>query len=137
MNQFEQILTEAGIRPTAIRQMVLKEIIAYDHTFTLNEMEQRIGTIDRSTLFRTLMLFVGRKILHDIDNGSGSKLFCRCECTHSHHHAPHIHFTCTVCHETFCIKDIDISTIPLPTGYEVTEVNLVMKGICPKCKKLK
>lgn len=135
MNQVEQILTEVGIRPTAIRQMVLREIIAYDHTFTLAEMEQRMGTIDRSTLFRTLMLFAERKILHDIDNGSGSKLFCRCECTHSHQHAPHIHFTCTVCNETFCIKDIDISTLPLPTDYEVTEMNLVMKGICPKCKK--
>ena len=134
MRQAEHILTEAGIRPTAIRLMVLREIIAYDHTFTLAEMEQRIDTVDRSTLFRTLMLFVERKILHDIDNGSGSKLFCRCESAHSHQHTPHIHFTCTACHETFCIKDIDISSLPLPAGYEVTEINLVMKGICPKCK---
>ena len=136
MNQAEQILIGAGIRPTAIRLMVLREIIAYDHTFTLSEMGQRIGTIDHSTLFRTLMLFVERRILHDIDNGSGSKLFCRCECTHSHQHIPHVHFTCTVCHETFCIKDIDISTLPLPTGYDVTEINLVMKGLCPKCRQI-
>jgi Fur family ferric uptake transcriptional regulator len=137
MDQAEQILTEAGIRPTAIRLMVLREIIAYDHTFTLAEMEQRMATIDRSTLFRTLMLFVERKVLHDIDNGSGSKLFCRCECTHRHHHTPHIHFTCTVCNETFCIKDIDLSALPVPADYEVEEVSLVMKGLCPKCKKYK
>ena len=137
MDQAEQILTEAGIRHTAIRLMVLREIIAYDHTFTLAEMEQRMATIDRSTLFRTLMLFVERKVLHDIDNGSGSKLFCRCECTHRHHHTPHIHFTCTVCNETFCIKDIDLSALPVPVDYEVEEVSLVMKGLCPKCKKYK
>lgn len=137
MSQAEHILSEAGIRPTAIRLMVLREIIAYDHTFTLAELEQHIGTIDRSTLFRTLMLFVEHKLLHDIDNGSGSKLFCRCECTHSHHHTPHIHFTCTACNETFCIKEIDISILPLPTGYEVSEINLVMKGLCPKCKEKK
>lgn len=137
MDQAEQILTEAGIRHTAIRLMVLREIIAYDHTFTLAEMEQRMATIDRSTLFRTLMLFVERKVLHDIDNGSGSKLFCRCECTHRHHHTPHIHFTCTVCNETFCIKDIDLSALPFPIDYEVEEVSLVMKGLCPKCKKYK
>ena len=135
MNREEQLLVASGIRPTAIRLMVLKEIIEYDHTFTLADMEQRLMTFDRSTLFRTLMLFVERKLLHEIDNGSGSKLFCRCECDHEHHHTPHIHFTCTVCNETYCIKDIDVKCIPHPEGYEVSEVNIVMKGLCPKCKQ--
>ena len=135
MNQEEQILIDAGIRPTAIRVLLLREIIMYDHTFTLAEMEKRMATFDRSTLFRTLMIFVEHKLLHEVDNGSGSKLFCRCECNHEHHHAPHIHFTCTVCHETFCIKDIDVSGLPHPEGYEVESINLVMKGLCPKCRK--
>ena len=135
MNQVEQILHESGIRPTAIRIMVLKEIIAYDHAFTLADMEHRMGTLDRSTLFRTLTLFVEHRLLHEIDNGGGAKLFCRCDCGHHHHHIPHIHFTCTACGDTFCIKDIDMTVIPHPTGYEVNEINLVMKGICPKCKQ--
>ena len=135
MSQAEQILTELGIRPTAIRLMVLRDIIEYDRTFTLADMEQRMVTLDRSTLFRTLMLFVEHKLLHEVDNGSGSRLFCRCECHHKHHHTPHIHFTCTACNETFCIKDIDTSVLPLPANYEVTEVSLVMKGLCPKCKQ--
>lgn len=134
MNQAEQILIESDIRPTAIRILVLKEIIEYDHTFTLAEMEQRMGTLDRSTLFRTLMLFVERKVLHEIDNGSGSKLFCRCACTHKHQHTPHAHFTCTSCNETFCIKEIDITSLPLPADYEVREISLVMKGLCAKCR---
>ena len=135
MNQAEQILNEAGIRPTAIRLMILREIIAYDRPFTLADMEQRMATLDRSTLFRTLMLFVEHKLLHEVDNGSGSKLFCRCECSHKQHHTPHIHFTCTACNETYCIKDIDVSCIPHPEGYEVQEINFVMKGLCPKCRK--
>ena len=135
MNQAEHILQESGIRPTAIRLMVLKEIIEHDRAFTLADMEHRMVTIDRSTLFRTLMLFVEHKLLHEIDNGSGSKLFCRCDCHHHHHHTPHIHFTCTSCGETFCIKDIDMAVIPHPAGYEVNEINLVMKGLCPKCKQ--
>lgn len=134
MVQIEPLLIEAGIRPTAIRLLVLKDIVEYDHTFTLADMEQRMVTVDRSTLFRTLMLFVERKLLHEVDNGSGSKLYCRCECNYKHHHVPHIHFTCTSCNETFCIKDIDVSMLPRPEGYEVNEINLVMKGLCPKCK---
>ena len=135
MNQAEHILQESGIRPTAIRLMVLREIIAYDHTFTLADMEHRMETLDRSTLFRTLMLFVEHKLLHESDNGNGSKLFCRCECAHGHHHTPHVHFTCTSCGETFCIKDIDVPRISYPEGYEVEEVNVVVKGICPRCSK--
>ena len=134
MEREEQILIGAGIRPTAIRQMVLKDIIGYQHAFTLADMEQRLATLDRSTLFRTLTLFVHHKLLHETDNGSGSNLYCRCECGHKHHHIPHLHFICTACHETSCIKDIDLSTLPHPKGYEVEEINLIMKGLCPKCK---
>ena len=137
MKQEEQILNESGIRPTAIRLMILREIIAYDRAFTLADMEQRMPTLDRSTLFRTLILFVEHRLLHEVDNGSGSKLFCRCECNHKHHHAPHIHFTCTACNETYCIKDIDVAGIPHPEGYEVEQINLVMKGLCPRCRMTK
>lgn len=137
MKQTEHILTESGIRPTAIRQMVLKSIVEYNRAFTFADMEQHLTSLDRSTLFRTLTLFVKHNLLHEADNGSGSKLYCPCECKHSrkHQHTPHLHFTCSSCHETFCIKDIDLSTIPKPKGYEVEEVNLIMKGLCPKCKQ--
>ena len=58
MKEAEHILSASGIRPTAIRQIVLKEIATYQHAFTLADMEQRLTTLDRSTLFRTLTLFV-------------------------------------------------------------------------------
>jgi Fur family ferric uptake transcriptional regulator len=117
--------------------MVLREIIEYKRTFTLADMEQRMVTLDRSTLFRTLMLFVERKLLYETDNGSGSKLFCRRECHHNDYdHTPHIHFACTACGETYCIKDIDMTSIPHPEGYEVEEINIVMKGLCPKCRSI-
>lgn len=135
MEEEEQILMGVNIRPTAIRLMVLREIIRYQHAFTLADMENRMTTLDRSTLFRTLTLFVDHKLLHETDNGRGSKLYCRCECGHSHHHTPHLHFICTACHETFCIKDIDLSVLPKPQGYEVEEVSLIMKGLCPKCRQ--
>ena len=137
MKTEEQILRKAGIRVTAIRLMVLRDIIEYNHAFTLSDMEQRLDTLDRSTLFRTLMVFVEHRLLHEVDNGSGSKLYCRCECNHNHHHhTPHIHFTCTACNETFCIKDIDVAGISHPEGYEVKEISLVMKGLCPRCRKI-
>ena len=110
MDQIEKILTDAGVTPTAIRIVVLRE-----------------------TLFRTLTLFLKHKILHDVDNGSGSRIYCRCECASTY--MSHVHFTCTSCGQTFCIKDIDISVIPHPKGFIVNEMNFVMKGLCPQCSK--
>ena len=49
MQDIERILNEAGVKPTAIRMMVMKEIIAIGHTFTLSDMEIRLETVDRST----------------------------------------------------------------------------------------
>ena len=133
MVQIENMLAGAGIKPTAIRIMVMREIIAYNHPFTLADMEGRLATVDKSTLFRTLILFLERKLLHDVDNGSGSRIYCKCECASMH--TSHIHFTCTLCGQTFCIKDIDTSIVPHPEGFVVKESSLVMKGLCPECAK--
>ncbi|WP_294535537.1 transcriptional repressor [uncultured Bacteroides sp.] len=133
ISNIEHVLKDASIRPTSIRIMVLKEIISYDTPFTLAEMEDRLDTLDKSTLFRTLTLFLHHHILHEIDNGSGSKLYCRCVCSSSRH-ASHLHFTCISCHKTFCIKNIDCSQIPRPENFEIMEINCVMKGLCPDCK---
>ena len=78
MQDVEKILTESGVKLTAIRMLVMKEIIAIGHTFTLSDMEIRLETVDRSTLFRTLKLFLEHKLLHEVDNGRGSTIYCRC-----------------------------------------------------------
>ena len=66
MQDIERILTDADVKPTAIRMMVMKEIIAIGHTFTLSDMEIRLETVDRSTLFRTLTLVL-RPLPQELD----------------------------------------------------------------------
>ena len=111
----------------------MREIMAHNHSFTLANMEDWLTTVDKSTLFRTLTLFRERKLLHDVDNGSGSRVYCRCECAPMH--ASHIHFTCSTCGQTFCIRDIDASVVPHPEGFVVRESSIVLKGLCPECAK--
>ncbi len=109
----------------------MKEVVAHDGPFTLADMEGILDTVDRSTIFRTLTLFLTHDIIHEVDNGSGSKMYCRCECASVHY--SHLHFTCTACGKTFCLKDVDTSVISHPKGFVVKEVNFVMKGLCPEC----
>lgn len=134
MEKLERILVEHKIRVTSIRLMVLKHIMAQNRAFTLADMEASLETVERSTLFRTLTLFLLRRILHEVDNGCGSKLYCLCAGNEQGVFLNHVHFTCYRCGRTYCIKDIDAMPALTPKGFAVEEVSCVMKGICPDCQ---
>ena len=133
----EEILKSAGIRPTAIRLLIFREIVRIDRTFNLSEMEERLDTVDKSTLFRTLTLFQQHHILHEVDNGSGSKLYCLCTCGSSHH-TSHIHFTCTRCGK---VEDVEDLSLPENLSLQAEErlqcqvenLQLTLWGICCDC----
>ena len=61
----------------------------------------------------------------------------RYELCHSHSEEEdediHVHFYCEHCHRTFCLNEIPVPHVNLPTGYRQTAVNYMIKGICPDC----
>lgn len=134
---YEKILTDAGIRVTAVRLLVLKTIYRYMHgdAFSLQNVMEKMFAADNSSVFRTLTLFVQKRLLHTIDDGSGMQKYCLCTCPDHDHMHGHVHFTCTECQRTVCLTDVPIPHIELPEGYEATDMEFVVKGICPKCGK--
>lgn len=140
-------LEQHDIRPTAVRILVWRTLLDYDFAFALADLEGSLPTVDRSTLFRALTLFAEKEMLHIIDDGSGQHKYCVCldedndhHCDHHHdchHHdlCQHVHFTCTHCGRTFCIKDQHIPLVPLPKGFVIEHVNYIVHGICSKCSK--
>lgn len=143
----QNILQHYGVRPTAIRLLVWKQIAKTDHPFSLNDMELWLDTVDKSTLFRTLSLFEEHHLLHGIDDGSGQKKYCRCDdsavCSqhhdgeheHMHQGCKHVHAFCVKCQRSFCIRTEQIPLVKMPDGFEVLDINYVVRGICPDCKK--
>lgn len=132
METIEEHLLSHGVRPTAVRKLVWKEVSQHASTFTLNDLEQVMPTMDRSSIFRTLRLFCEHHLLHEIDDGSGYQKYCLCRCD-DENHLSHIHFTCTNCGKTFCLKQYTIPLVQLPEGFEVADVEYVVKGLCPQC----
>lgn len=131
----DQLLANAGIRITAVRSLIWRSINhEMSGVFSLSDLEQCQPTIDRSTIFRTLSLFAEKQLLHIIDDGSGMQKYCICHCSDKEHHHGHIHLSCIVCHETFCLQHVEIPSVPVPEGWEVKEAEYVVKGICPKCR---
>lgn len=132
----EQILEEAGIRVTAVRLLVWREIRrSLTGAFSLSDLEDALPTVDKSTLFRTLTLLREAHLLHDIDDGSGSHKFCVCHHDDTLHCTGHVHLNCRICHRTFCLADVRIPQVGLPAGFIPEEAEYIVKGICPDCAK--
>ena len=135
MEEFENVLSEHGIKATANRLLVLKALAECHRPVTMAELEDKIDSIDKSGIFRTLMLFKENHLLHQIDDGCEG---VRYELCHAHGDIDddrHVHFHCEVCHRTFCLEDTPIPAVTYPDGFLVETVNYMAKGICPECAK--
>ena len=132
----EETLANAGIRITAVRTMIWKQVRHHtDGVFSLADLEAALPTVDRSTLFRTLTLFSDAHLLHSVDDGSGSQKYCICHHDDTRHCRGHVHLSCRICHQTICLNDTVIPQVPLPDGFIPEETEYIVKGICPHCAK--
>ncbi|MDR0668235.1 MAG: transcriptional repressor [Prevotellaceae bacterium] len=131
---FETHLLKRGIKPTAIRLLLLKAMTEKNDVVSLTDLETELETVDKSTIFRTLTLFHQYRLLHTIDDGSGSLKYAlcddACECLPEQQH---VHFCCSVCRRTFCLRDTAIPLISIPQHFVVESINYVLKGVCGTC----
>ncbi|MCF0193377.1 MAG: transcriptional repressor [Prevotella sp.] len=125
-----------GVKPTANRILVLKELLRSSAPASLSDLEKRLPNMDKSSIFRVLTLFLEHDVVHAFQDGRGTLSYELCEstgvCTHNDHH---VHFYCEKCQQTFCFHHISLSQFNLPQGFEATSASFVIKGICAKCKQ--
>ncbi len=120
------LLQQHDIRPTAVRILVWRTLAQLDYAFAIADLEGLLPTVDRSTLFRSLTLFVEKKLLHTLDDGSGQQKYCI-------YQNRHVHLSCTVCGRTVCLETEDIPLVKIPEGFEVQHVTYIIQGICAGC----
>lgn len=127
-------LEKKGIKPTSIRILILRAMMRVSYAVSLADLEDELDTVDKSTIFRTLTLFLSHHLIHGIEDGSGSLKYevCSSECICSVDDM-HTHFYCERCHRTFCFKRIQIPVIDLPDGFVMESINYMVKGICSDC----
>jgi len=93
-------LLHRGIKPTATRLLILREMFRGDETVSLPQLERLLPTVDKSTISRTLSVFLMNKLIHVVDDGSGSLKYnvCSddCDCgvddEHTHFYCEPPHF---------------------------------------------
>ncbi len=128
-------LKSRNIKPTAMRELVLKVLTEQKTAISLPELEDKFIYAEKSTLYRTLKTFEDKKLIHSIDDGSGAIRYAVCQDTcECNPDDLHVHFYCTSCKQTFCLNEISIPEINLPSGFSLKSVNMVVKGICLNCR---
>ena len=127
-------LTDKHIKPTAMRELVLKILSEQTSAVSLSDIENLFDKADKVTLYRTLKTFEENKLIHSIDDGTGSVKYALCkETCQCKPEDLHVHFLCTKCEHTYCLNDIAIPSISLPVNFKLETINMVVKGVCVNC----
>lgn len=99
------LLAKREIQPTAIRILVLQAMLKAGRSVSLLDLENMLDTIDKSSIFRTITLFLSHHLVHSIDDGTGSFKYAVCSASCSCEvNDLHTHFHCESCNKTFCFE---------------------------------
>ena len=135
MDKAEKILERGGLNLTANRLRVMKVLADSEGPLSINDLYNKLETIDKSNIFRALNLFRESGLVHAIDDGCDSTKYELTAFTEDNGREMHAHFHCKICHKTYCLTTTPIQTPEIPDDFTIQEINYVIKGICPDCNK--
>ncbi len=122
---------------TDSRKKILEMFLQRKGALAHADIEQQSGEeFDRVTIYRTLQTFVEKGIIHTIPSADNSVRYALCKdaCSEGHHHDNHVHFMCDHCGNTYCLDHVSVPAVVLPSGFKVSQVDVVVSGTCMKCQ---
>ena len=133
----EQILAHLArhnVKSTANRILIAEAISKHNGPVSMKELETKLQTIDKSSIFRTLTLFSNQHVVHQMEDGNDIVSYELCMSNDDETDSDmHAYFYCEQCQRTTCLHEVDIPKVSLPTGYRLSSVNFMLKGVCPEC----
>lgn len=139
LERYEKLLSKNGLKRTAPRLQVLDILSGRDSATSQPFLENLVGKeVDRVTLYRILKAFEEKGIIHKVLDvqGTANYAICSHNCSAQNHHDEHVHFNCDNCQRVFCLDEVQIPAIKLPSGFKATGLNLIATGTCDACSKL-
>jgi Fur family ferric uptake transcriptional regulator len=134
---WEDVLRRAGHRATRQRGLILDAVCASGGHTSLGEVYARVKrqdpTLDRSTVYRALKVFIETGLVVAADTGSGETGY-EIKRPEQHHHL--------VCRACGWEQEIDASVLGAMVervreqhGFEVVTDHLVLFGYCARCRQ--
>ncbi|EEB36517.1 peroxide operon regulator [Anaerococcus hydrogenalis DSM 7454] len=129
----KHILKKHDIRVSHQRLMILDYLVNNRTHPTADDIYKDLKSKDpilsQATVYNTLNLFVKNNIVSELDFNQSRKRYD----FYQKHHA---HFICEHCGDILDLNfDIDNLKFDGLEGYEINNVDLTIRGICPNCRK--
>ena len=130
---FQKILKEQGSSITTARRAVFEALLGQE-PLSMHDLVERVGTVDRASVYRTVDLFERLGIVQRLNTGWKYKIeltdkFC------DHHH----HLTCTHCGRTVAINaqslEQFIQQVAAEHGFRPTAHQIEIQGVCEDCRE--
>ncbi|MFT5819066.1 MAG: Fur family ferric uptake transcriptional regulator [Crocinitomix sp.] len=133
----KDLLADKKLSKTPFRKEVLAIFNKYQNAIPLSTVEKELKDYNRITLYRTIKIFLGKGIIHEITiSGEESNYaICQDDCDTEAHQHQHIHFKCNSCSTIFCVEMDQFPTVALP-GYQIDELEIQATGLCKGCNFL-
>ena len=138
---YERLLAEHDVRPTAIRLLVMDALGTDGRAYSLSELEAKLGTVDKSSIFRTLTLLHEHNLVHRVEDSQGQTHYapcaegCHCHDSHGGMDDLHPHFECERCGRVWCFRESALPGVQLPEGFHVHTASYVLRGLCSSCMR--
>jgi Fur family ferric uptake transcriptional regulator len=132
-----ELLKKNRLSITDSRLQVLELFYENPGALAHSDIEKKAGDqMDRVTIYRTLQTFEEKGLIHTIPSSDNTVKYALCKemCSHGHHHDNHVHFLCDVCATTICLDDVLVPEVKLPRGFQPTQSNMIVNGVCNACK---
>lgn len=132
--ELKEELIRAGIRPSvqrlAIFEYVRKSCQHPTAEVVYEALRDELGSLSLTTVYNTLKLFVDARLIMMLTIDDTFRCFDGNCCSHAH-------FLCNSCGTIydFELKKNYVDIVEGLDGFEVTDAQLYLKGICPKCSK--
>jgi len=131
------VLKQNRLSVTESRKKILYLFFKQPGALAHADIERSAGEkFDRVTVYRTLQTFVEKGIIHVIPTSDSEIRYALCkeECREGHHHDNHLHFVCLECGSMNCLAETALPEVKLPRGYQVKQVEVLVKGVCKTCQ---
>jgi Fur family transcriptional regulator, ferric uptake regulator len=128
------ILRKYNLKRTSCREGIIEVVMAADQALSENDIRDHLaGNYDRTTFYRSFKTLEENKIIHKIvvDNQL-VKYALDNTVTNKEEHP---HFYCNDCNVVKCMDNVLVQKYRLPDDYIDIETEVLIKGICPDCKK--
>jgi Fur family ferric uptake transcriptional regulator len=121
-NETKKLFKQKEIKFTAAREMILDILSRAKAPLSYEQIRSKMTTdMDKATFYRNISLFEEANIIQKFESSERKWYFELFKKTHAH-------FVCETCHSVTCVD------FTAPCIEEHENKNIILKGICKRCK---